>query len=143
MPPGDSATKASLAYLATLRSVRFSNATRLAGVELMPDNSEETARVLCIAGSWMKGKDPNEADRFYKELVIRCPKTKLGQEAEKLRWFPKVEIDRKQWPRHGKAAARTDKIAQPSLPNPNRQDAASTGPAEPWQFRIDDSLTPA
>lgn len=33
--------------------------------ELMPDNSEETARVLCIAGSWLKAKDPNEADRFY------------------------------------------------------------------------------
>jgi hypothetical protein len=95
MPPGDSATKASLAYLATLRSVRFSNATRLAGVELMPDNSQETARVLCIAGSWMKGRDPNEADRFYKELVIRCPKTKLGQEADKLRWFPKIDMDRK------------------------------------------------
>jgi hypothetical protein len=63
--------------------------------ELMPDNSDETARVLCIAGSWMKGRDPNEADRFYKELVIRCPKTKLGQEADKLRWFPKVEIDPK------------------------------------------------
>jgi len=62
--------------------------------ELMPDNSEETARVLCIAGSWMKGRDPNEADRFYKELVIRCAKTKLGQEADKLRWFPKIDMDR-------------------------------------------------
>ena len=40
-------------------------------------------------------------------------------------------------------AARTDKIAQPSLPNPNSQGAASTDIAEPCQFRIDDSLTPA
>ena len=63
--------------------------------ELMPDNSEETARVLCIAGSWMKGRDPNEADRFYKELVIRCPNTQIGKEADKLRWFPKIEMDRK------------------------------------------------
>ncbi|MBN2269221.1 MAG: hypothetical protein JXN61_01320, partial [Sedimentisphaerales bacterium] len=62
--------------------------------ELMPDNSEETARVLCIAGSWLKAKDPNEADRFYKELVLRCRNTKIGQEAEKLRWFPQVEMNR-------------------------------------------------
>jgi hypothetical protein len=41
-----------------------------------------------------------------------------------------------------KEAARTDKIAQPSLPNPNRQGTASTGPAEPQRLRIDDSLTP-
>jgi len=63
--------------------------------KLMPDNSEETARVLCIAGSWLKAKDPNEADRFYKALVLRCRKTKLGQEADKLRWFPKIEMSAK------------------------------------------------
>jgi len=62
--------------------------------ELMPDNSDETARVLCIAGSWLKIRDPQAADRFYKTLVLRCRKTKLGQEADKLRWFPKIEIDR-------------------------------------------------
>jgi len=62
--------------------------------ELMPNNSDETARVLCIAGSWLKVRDPQAADRFYKTLVLRCRKTKLGQEADKLRWFPKIEIDR-------------------------------------------------
>ena len=56
---------------------------------------EETARMLCIAGSWLKVKDPNEADRFYKALVLRCRKTKLGQEANKLRWFPKIEMSAK------------------------------------------------
>jgi len=62
--------------------------------ELLPDDSDEAARVLCIAGAWIGVSDPNEADRFYKELVVRCPNTKIGQEAEKLRWFPKIEMDR-------------------------------------------------
>lgn len=63
--------------------------------ELMPDNSDETARVLCIAGSWLKIRDPQAADPFYKAMVLRCRKTKLGQEGDKLRWFPKIEIDKK------------------------------------------------
>jgi len=57
-----------------------------------------------------------------------------------------VSINRQEadkWPRHGRPAARTDRIAQPTLPNSNSQGAASTGPAEPQQFQIDDSLTPA
>ena len=63
--------------------------------ELLPDNSDETARVLCIGGSWLKMQDPNEADRFYKALVRRCRKTRLGRQADNLRWFPGVEMDRK------------------------------------------------
>ncbi|MBN2181958.1 MAG: hypothetical protein JW715_08585 [Sedimentisphaerales bacterium] len=59
--------------------------------ELMPDNSDQTARVLCIAGSWLKARDPGEADKFYKSLVIRCRKTNLGREADKIRWFPNME----------------------------------------------------
>jgi len=62
--------------------------------ELMPDESDETARVLCIAGSWLKVRDPQAADRFYKTLVLRCGKTQLGREADKLRWFPKIKIDK-------------------------------------------------
>lgn len=56
--------------------------------ELMPDNSDETARVLCIGGSWLAAQYPKDADLFYKALVRRCGKTKLGHEADKLRWFP-------------------------------------------------------
>ncbi len=62
--------------------------------ELMPDNSDATARVLCIAGTWMMARDPLYADRFYKALVTRCRRTKLGEEADRLRWFPKIEISR-------------------------------------------------
>lgn len=60
------------------------------GAALMPDQSEATARVLCIAGSWLKYRDPKAADRFYKALVKRCGKTELGREADRLRWFPVI-----------------------------------------------------
>jgi tetratricopeptide (TPR) repeat protein len=63
--------------------------------EFMPDNTDETARILCIAGSWLKMRDPDFADRFYKALVNRCRKTELGKEADELRWFPEIEIDKK------------------------------------------------
>jgi tetratricopeptide (TPR) repeat protein len=59
--------------------------------EWMPNGSEETARVLCIAGSWLKLRDPQAADRFYKALVRRCGNTPMGREADRLRWFPPIE----------------------------------------------------
>jgi len=61
--------------------------------QLMPDNSDETARVLCIAGSWIKVHDPKAADRFYKALVRRCRKTGIGAVADRKRWFPKLDSD--------------------------------------------------
>jgi len=58
---------------------------------LMPDRSDDTAKVLCTAGSWIKDKDPQAADRFYKALVRRCGNTTLGAQAASLHWFPKIE----------------------------------------------------
>jgi tetratricopeptide (TPR) repeat protein len=55
---------------------------------IMPDQDNETARVLCEAGSWIKYLDPGVADKFYKALVIRCGKTELGKAADQKRWFP-------------------------------------------------------
>ena len=60
--------------------------------QLMPDNSDDTARVLCTAGTWLKDRDPQAADKFYKALVRRCRKTALGDEADKIRWFPAQDI---------------------------------------------------
>jgi hypothetical protein len=54
---------------------------------LMPDNTDETARVLHEAGTWLKDRDPQAADRFYKALVKRCGQTELGKAADKRRWF--------------------------------------------------------
>ena len=56
----------------------------------MPDNSDETARVLCEAGGWLKYRDPKAADRFYKALVRRCRKTDIGEQANRMHWFPVI-----------------------------------------------------
>jgi hypothetical protein len=61
--------------------------------KLMPNNSDETARLLCSAGSWLKAQDPIAADVFYKALVRRCRKTAIGEEADELRWFPDFDED--------------------------------------------------
>jgi len=58
---------------------------------LLPDDSDETARVLCTAGSWLKGRDPAAADFFYKALVRRCRHTALGHQADRMRWFPQLD----------------------------------------------------
>ena len=55
---------------------------------------EETARMLCIAGGWLKKRDPDAADRFYQDLVNRCGQTALGVEGEIRRWFPLVNDER-------------------------------------------------
>ena len=63
----------------------------LEAAKLLPDNSDETARILCTAGSWLKNRDPQTADLFYKTLVRRCRKTALGAEADRKRWFPQID----------------------------------------------------
>ncbi|MDB6110101.1 MAG: hypothetical protein JWR69_1851, partial [Pedosphaera sp.] len=59
--------------------------------QMLPNNSEVTAKILCTAGSWLKGRDPETADLFYKALVRRCRKTPLGAEADRKRWFPELD----------------------------------------------------
>lgn len=56
--------------------------------QLLPDNSTELVNLLMDAGNWLKARDPQAADRFYKALVNRCPDTDLGRDAKRLRWFP-------------------------------------------------------
>ncbi len=60
---------------------------------LLPNNDEQAARIYCVAGSWIKYRDPTEADRLYKQLVVRCPETELGQAASAMNWFPHVDLD--------------------------------------------------
>ncbi|MDB6064307.1 MAG: hypothetical protein JWR26_515 [Pedosphaera sp.] len=59
--------------------------------QLMSDNSDETAKVLWTAGCWLKNRDPKTADTLYKALVNRCRKTALGEEADRIRWFPTID----------------------------------------------------
>lgn len=55
---------------------------------LMPDNNEQTAEVLRVAGLWIANRDPKAADKFYQALVSRNAGIPIGQQADKLRWFP-------------------------------------------------------
>ncbi len=59
--------------------------------KLMPNNTDETARVLWTAGCWLKNRDPQTADLFYKALVRRNRHTALGAEADRRRWFPDLD----------------------------------------------------
>ena len=76
--------------------------------ELMPAQSDATAKVLYEAGGWIKYRDPKSANRFYRALVLRCNKTELGAIAEKIRWFPPLDANGKPYlPKrvpHAKAA---------------------------------------
>jgi hypothetical protein len=56
----------------------------------LPNNSDETARLLCRSGRWLSGNPP-VADIFYKALVGRCRKTAIGAEADRLHWFPQLD----------------------------------------------------
>jgi hypothetical protein len=70
------------------RYVAADLAWRAAG--LMPNDQEETAHVLATAGTWLKNRDNQSADRFYKALVSRNPSVPLAQKADQKRWFPEV-----------------------------------------------------
>lgn len=56
--------------------------------KLLPDNDERTARALWEGGRLIANRDPGGADKFYKALVNRCRNLPIGQEADRLRWFP-------------------------------------------------------
>ncbi|MEN8724344.1 MAG: hypothetical protein ABF322_04655 [Lentimonas sp.] len=60
---------------------------------LLPNDSDDAARIYVIAGSWVKLRDPQGANHLYKQLVVRCPHTELGMAAMKTNWFPKVDVD--------------------------------------------------
>ncbi len=57
--------------------------------QTLPDNSDETARLLCAAGHWHS--DLSVRNKCYQALVRRCGKTLIGQQADKLRWFPALD----------------------------------------------------
>lgn len=58
--------------------------------KLLPDNDPLLAQALYQGGTLIENRDPKSADKFYKALVRRCPKLPIGQEADRLRWFPKT-----------------------------------------------------
>ena len=60
---------------------------------LMADNTDEKARMLCTAGGWIKDQDPKAADAFYKALVRHCRKTAIGALADRMHWFPTLDTN--------------------------------------------------
>ena len=66
-------------------------ALAMEAAKLMPDNTDEKAIVLCMAGSWLKARDPEAADVYYKTLVRHCRKTAIGALADRMRWFPELD----------------------------------------------------
>ncbi len=58
--------------------------------EALPDNDPLMLYALYQGGAWIKDRDPQAADRFYKAMVRRCPNLPYAQEADELHWFPKT-----------------------------------------------------
>ncbi len=58
---------------------------------LLPDDDERTARILNTAGSWLKYKDDDAADRFFQAIERRCAKTAIGKEVIAKHWF--IDLD--------------------------------------------------
>ena len=54
---------------------------------LLPDNDPRTLFILHEAGRWLANRDPQSADRFYQEIISRCPALPLGRELDRRRWF--------------------------------------------------------
>jgi tetratricopeptide (TPR) repeat protein len=94
-------------------SLRFHYRYQAAGLawkaaSFMEDNTEAKARMLCTAGSWLKGRDPKAADYFYKALVRTCRKTAIGAQADRMRWFPEFDENGKLIPWKPQPPVETD-----------------------------------
>lgn len=59
--------------------------------ELLPENDKLKAEALWEGGLYLRDRDNQAADKFYKELVKTCKNTVLGVEAARIHWFPKQE----------------------------------------------------
>lgn len=59
---------------------------------LLPNNDENAARIYVVSASWIQKRDPLQANRLFKQLVVRCPETELGKAALKKNWFPAVDL---------------------------------------------------
>ena len=56
---------------------------------LRPDNDLLSMKALYKGGSYIKDRDPQFADKFYKALVWRNWETTYARKANEARWFPK------------------------------------------------------
>lgn len=57
---------------------------------LLPDGSEEKARILATAGNWLEGRDPEAARPFLETLLSCCGETVLGRQARRANAIPNI-----------------------------------------------------
>jgi hypothetical protein len=62
-----------------------------AAAVVLPDGSEEKARLLATAGTWLKVRDPKAAQPFYEALLSCCGDTDLGRKARRLKAVPATD----------------------------------------------------
>jgi len=60
-------------------------------INLMPDEDDETARRICIAGNWLRRFDPDTVYPFYQALIDRCGSTDPGIQAMTSGQLPEIE----------------------------------------------------
>jgi hypothetical protein len=88
-PTNDELTRARKAKVPERRFHYRYRAAELAWLSavLLPNDDPKTALILNTAGRWIAVRDPEQAELFYKTLVIRCPNTDLGRIAAETHWF--------------------------------------------------------
>lgn len=85
---------------------------------LLPDNYDLTAFILWQGGWWLRNRDPETADAFYKALVRRNPQTELGSEADRRRWFPRLDENGRPIPQSPMAAPLSPEAPETAGPEP-------------------------
>jgi hypothetical protein len=81
-----------LGQFRTMPDVRFhyriiAAALAMRAAALLPDNTPELADVINTAGRWVANRDDRIADRYYKQLKLRCTNTPIGRSAIARQWF--------------------------------------------------------
>ncbi len=104
---------------------------------LLSDNNDQTAYILWQGGCFLKSRDRQTADVFYKALVRRNRKTVLGAEADRERWFPVIDENGYLVPRKRKAEeSEPSTEAQPPAPSDAVEDSGTPSPAPPAPTRL-------
>jgi LysM repeat protein len=108
--------------------------------KLLPDNDERTAYVLWRGGSFLKARDPQFADFFYKALVRRNRKTVLGAEADRQRWFPIIDENGNIVPRKRMTLPQSEAPAGENMQQPSTDENSETETAtEPAPASVSDA----
>jgi len=59
---------------------------------LLPNNDEDASRIYVISASWIQKRDPEAANRLFKQLAVRCADTELGKASLTGNWFPELDL---------------------------------------------------